>query len=79
MSHKQKQTKKSVDNGDWTAVNGTANTSDLFFNCVEDVARILRYHRLSDSAHDTALLIVAKLAHTHGLAPKRRRQTGASA
>lgn len=57
---------------DWTAEDGRANSSPLFLALVRDVERMIR-----DGAHDlitgragtVARVIVANLAHRHGLTP----------
>jgi hypothetical protein len=59
---------------DWTAQDGRSNSSPEFNRLTEEVARLIR-----DSAHDliagradrVAELIMAQLAHKHGLAPRK--------
>lgn len=58
---------------DWTAGrDGRSNTSPLFEALVLEVARLIRseaFTLLDGRAEDTARLIVARLAHSHGLKP----------
>jgi hypothetical protein len=67
---------------DWTTGDdGRSNSSEAFQALVEQVARLLANHRLGDEVRDTARVIVAQLAHVHGLAPtgrsRRRLRDGA--
>lgn len=55
---------------DWTSTNGRANASADFERLVDEVARLIRndaHALLSGRAHDTARLIVARLAHAYGI------------
>lgn len=54
---------------DWTEFNGRSNSSVAYYRIASAVADILADHRLEDSVESTARLIVAQLAHVHGLAP----------
>jgi len=58
---------------DWTCGStGRANTSRQFDAIVADVSRMLRTIRVGDDTGFAAQGIVARLAHVHGLAPKRK-------
>ena len=55
---------------DWTVGrNGLANSSDRFEEIVGAVAAIVGNARLEENPRDVAGLIVAQLAHVHGLSP----------
>ena len=62
---------------DWTAVDGRSNSSALYVNLSSEIARLLR-----DSAHsliagrtdEVGGLILAQLAHKHGLRPRVERR-----
>lgn len=55
---------------DWTRdpETGRSNSSQEFLALVAEVERLIRNHRLGDNPRDTAVLIMAQLAHRHGLA-----------
>lgn len=57
---------------DWTAFNGRTNCSPLFEKLVEEVERLIRGDArtlMAGRADSTARLVLAQLAHVHGLAP----------
>lgn len=57
---------------DWTEHEGRTNCSPLFECLVIEVARLIRgdaFALLDGGADRTARLIIAQLAHVHGLAP----------
>lgn len=57
---------------DWTQKDGVANTSDEFLDLCDAVERLIRgdaHALLGGRADKTARLIMANLAHKHGLAP----------
>lgn len=57
--------------GDWTIKNDVYNSSALFVSLSEDVAQIIRnsaHALLNGDADDVGRLIMAQLAHKHGLA-----------
>ena len=59
---------------DWTAKNGKSNSSDEYLRLVAEVERLIRddaHMLISGKADKTAGLIMAQLAHKHGLAPLR--------
>lgn len=62
-----------ADERDWTVAHGKANSSWAFAACVNAVTDILTSHSLGMSPRATARVIVAHLAHKHGLAPKDRK------
>lgn len=53
----------------WTCSKRGSNSSKAFLRIVAEVERMLRDHRIGDDPNGTARLIVAQLAHTHGLQP----------
>jgi hypothetical protein len=58
---------------DWTASRGKSNSSTAFLNIVEAVAVLIlneAHPIVAGRRHDAARLIVAQLAHVHGLAPQ---------
>lgn len=55
----------------WTmGPEGHFNTSEMFLEIVGSVAEVMKSHRLGDNVESMARLIVAHLAHQHGLAPR---------
>lgn len=59
---------------DWTIGNGRVNSSPAFIALCDEVERLIRgdAHKLiAGRANDTACLIMAQLAHKHGLRPKK--------
>ena len=57
---------------DWTAADGRTNSSDAFNRIVDHVERIIRnsaHDLMSGRADTTAAVIVAQLAHVHGMRP----------
>jgi hypothetical protein len=58
---------------DWTVHPRTrrSNSSDRFETIVKDIARMLRDLRVGESTEMAARGILARLAHVHGLAPKK--------
>lgn len=57
---------------DWTMDGDRTNSSALFLRLVREVERLIRssaHELISGRADQTARLIVAQLAHVHGLAP----------
>lgn len=64
---------------DWTCDNtGRSNSSQKFQRLCDDVERMIRgdaHSLIAGNAQSTARLIMAQLAHVHGLAPatKKRR------
>ncbi len=60
---------------DWTRKKGQSNSSDEFLQLCEAVERLIRadaFHLIAGRADMTARLIMAQLAHVHGLAPRGR-------
>lgn len=58
--------------GDWTMKGGRSNSSDLFVELSDEVGRIIRdsaHALLAGNAQNVGRLIMAHLAHRHGLAP----------
>lgn len=58
---------------DWTAYQGKANSSTLYMAIVQDVERVIRdgeHFLLTGQANAVARIIVSRIAHTHGLAPR---------
>lgn len=58
--------------GDWTAKDGTSNTSTRFLDLVDAVAHLIRdsaFTLISGDTQGVARLIMAQLAHVHGLMP----------
>jgi hypothetical protein len=61
---------------DWTAdETGRSNSSKEFLEAVAEVTRLICNHSLGDDPETTARLIVARLAHVHGMTvpPSRSR------
>lgn len=59
--------------GDWTEHGGRTNSSALFLALAAEVGRLIRddAHTLMRGGYrNTGLLVMAQLAHVHGLAPK---------
>lgn len=59
---------------DWTSKDGVSNSSDEFLHLVDVVERLIRsdaHMLISGRADRTAGLIMAQLAHIHGLAPTK--------
>lgn len=61
---------------DWTrGKDGRSNSSPLFNALIKEVARLIRedaHILIAGRAEDTAGLILAQLAHVHGLSPRRK-------
>ena len=55
--------------GEWTSKDSRANSSDLYIEIVEEVARRMRDLRVGSSAESEARALVAMLAYWYGLAP----------
>lgn len=58
---------------DWTAEGTVANSSEEFLRLCAEVERLIRgdaHMLISGRADATARLIMANLAHEHGLAPR---------
>ncbi len=56
---------------DWTCdERGFSNSSEEFDRLARDIASVLSDTRLGHDLYATAGLILARLAHVHGLAPK---------
>ena len=58
---------------DWTCKDGVMNSSDKFEALCDAVERLIRndaYMLIAGNAGMTARLIVAQLAHVHGMVPK---------
>lgn len=60
--------------GEWTVdpATGRSNSSAEFNRLVREIARLIRseaHHLLAGRTETTAQLILAQLAHEHGLAP----------
>lgn len=61
---------------------GRSNSSELFLHLTKEVERIIRgdaFMLLNGGANSTARLIMAQLAHKHGLRPANRAQCGCRA
>lgn len=58
---------------DWTAdSDGRTNSSEIYLHLVEEIERLIRgdaHMLISGRADATARLIMAQLAHIHGLVP----------
>ena len=56
---------------DWTVdpTTGRSKSSPLFERLVQEVSRIVANTRLGDHPNTCARVIMAQLAHVHGLAP----------
>lgn len=64
---------------DWTAKDGRSNSSDLFKQLCAEVERLIRsdaFALIGGRADTTARLIMAQLAHLHGLAPRHPKAEG---
>lgn len=61
---------------DWTrGEDGRTNSSPLFHALTKEVARLIREDAnvlIAGRAEDAAGLILAQLAHVHGLSPRRK-------
>lgn len=60
---------------DWTTYRGRANNSPQFKALTKEVERIIRQSGaalINDGAAGVAQLIMAQLAHVHGLAPTKQ-------
>ena len=61
---------------DWTVKDGCANSSDEFERLTREIARLIRdqaHQLLHGNTEAASRLILAQLAHVHGLAPKVNR------
>lgn len=59
---------------DWTAADGVSNCSALFEDLSYEVAELIRssaHSLLAGNVNQVGRLIMAQLAHKHGLAPAR--------
>lgn len=59
---------------DWTSIGQRSNCSPFFESLVLEIARLIRDDArslLAGNAEGSARLILAQLAHVHGLAPER--------
>ena len=56
---------------DWTVnpETGRTNSSSRFEHLVEEIARMMRSVHVGDDPRSVARLIVAQLAHVHGMVP----------
>lgn len=54
---------------DWTVHNGRSNSSPAFERMVAAVTLLLSQHSLAQRPEDRARLVMAQLAHVHGLRP----------
>lgn len=65
--------RRTMDNPDWTMrPDGAANSSDKFEELAREVARLIRENAgtlLSGGSDSVGAIILARLAHVHGLAP----------
>ena len=62
------------DRGAWTNKDGRANSSDLYIEIVEEVARRMRNLQVGSSAESEARALVSMLAYEYGLAPVEETQ-----
>ncbi|GEM_PF-2511530 len=60
---------------DWTVDprTGRANSSKKFNECVQAVSDLIRDDAHFEISVNTAVLVVAQLAHVHGLAPNTQK------
>lgn len=64
---------------DWTAADGRANSSPEFLRLCDEIEQIIRgdaYSLIAGRSDRTARLIMARLAHVHGLRPSNGASDG---